>query len=381
MKVLFILNTFNFFFSHRRELGEALLSRGYEVHILASGDIPAGAHDSPFKFHSYACSKPTLNPITELWSFLTIFFVMAKVRPTLVHLITLKPHLYGLLSARFLGVPVKVVALAGRGNLASGRLMGAVRNLLEFAYKAVIYRQKIGVVVQNSSDYRYVADHWRVTPQSIIRTRGSGVSLDLFARSLDQDCREPLKCVFVGRLLKAKGVRDFIEVARELSADRVQFLIAGEPDPNNSDSVGVKEIEEACNEVTNLTYLGRVEDITNLLRGDVITLFPSYYGEGIPKVLLESAAAGVPVVTTDNPGCAEAVIDGETGIVCRAGDVASYVDSVARLVEDFSLRQRLGSAARDLAEKEFGVDRVVAQHLSLYDRMLFETSNLPASVD
>lgn len=373
MKVLFIVNTFDFFFSHRRELGEALLARGFEVHILAAADNNPQPRDARFKFHVYANAKPTLNPLKEAWSLLSMLAVIRKVRPTIVHLITLKPHLYGLIGARLCGVPVKVVALAGRGNLGSGTVGRRVRLALEFAYKAAMYKCVVGVVVQNTRDYRYAASELKVPSCHIIQTRGSGVDLNEFAVDFDRP-KEPLRCVFIGRLLRSKGVCDVIAVARELKESGVQFAIAGEPDPNNADSVSKQVIVDACKELGNLTYLGRVADVASLLKESSVTLFPSYYGEGIPKVLLESAAAGVPVVTTDNPGCAEALLDGKTGFVCNVGDTSCYAQSVLRLLRDANLRREFSMAARELAEKEFGVSRVVALHLNFYESLLDSSS-------
>jgi glycosyltransferase involved in cell wall biosynthesis len=172
------------------------------------------------------------------------------------------------------------------------------------------------------------------------------------------------------RLLKDKGVYQFIEAARIVKSNHsnVEFILIGTPDVDNPNSVLSKEIDMWIAEGV-IKYLGHRTDIADLFSDSNIVCLPSYYGEGVPKVLIEAAACGRAIITTINPGCRDAVIDGQTGICIPIKNSEALAEAVIFLVEQPDLRHRMGLAGRQFAEQEFDVSSVVNKHLNLYDSL------------
>jgi glycosyltransferase involved in cell wall biosynthesis len=195
--------------------------------------------------------------------------------------------------------------------------------------------------------------------------RGAGVELDVF-RATAEPAGTPI-VAFAGRLLWPKGVGEFANAARALKGRGVKarFVLIGEPDGDNPDSVQPAQLKEwEANGVVELW--GKREDMPAVLPSVHVVCLPSVYGEGVPKILLEAAACGRPVVTTDWPGCRDAVRSGETGLLVPPGDSEGLQAALERLVADPELRKTLGQAARRLAEKEFDVKAIITATLAVY---------------
>ncbi len=181
-----------------------------------------------------------------------------------------------------------------------------------------------------------------------------------------------LRVLLAARLLWEKGIGEYVEAARQLRAQgrQIEFLLAGVPDPGNPRSVKEEQVRRWADDGT-ITWLGHVEDMPALLGTIDVMALPSYYREGVPKSLIEAAAAGIALITTDQPGCREVVTShGEDGLVVPARDAAALADLIARLDDDRELLRRLGARAHEKALGEFD-ERAVIQHtLDVYRRLL-----------
>ena len=201
--------------------------------------------------------------------------------------------------------------------------------------------------------------------EKAVMIRGSGVDLNTF-RPMPEPTGTPV-VIFASRLLKSKGVEVFVEAARLLRQRGVaaRFQLAGEIDPDNAGSVTAAEL--AMWRSSGLVeILGHRKDVANVLTASNLVALPSYYGEGLPKVLAEAAACGRAVVTTDWPGCRDAVEPNVTGILVPPRDAAALADAIRQLLDDPERRRRMGGAARSFAEREFDLERIVEEHLALY---------------
>ncbi|MDC9725357.1 MAG: glycosyltransferase family 4 protein, partial [Gammaproteobacteria bacterium] len=195
--------------------------------------------------------------------------------------------------------------------------------------------------------------------------RGSGVDLDKY--TVAPEPQSDLVIIMASRLLKDKGVYEFVEAARKIKAKgiKVRFQLVGEPDLGNPESVTHDDIQGWRTEGI-VECLGYRTDIAELFSGANIVVLPSYYGEGLPKVLIEAAACGRAVITTDMPGCRDAIEPGLTGMLVPARDAISLKNAMVSLLEDPITRQKMGLEGRDLAEREFSIDSVVSIHLDIY---------------
>ena len=371
MILLFVVNIPEFFLSHRLPLATAAREVGFSVHV-ATG-VGSGCDQIKklgFPYHLLPLSRSGRNIFSELRSLWALYWLMRKVQPDLVHLITIKPVLYGGLMARISGVPAVVAAISGLGTMFVNRERRRpwMRFFFKWLYRLALGHSNIKVVFQNSDDRALVVSLGAVRDEQTALIRGSGVLLSDYL-VLPEPKGLPV-VTFAARLLKDKGVREFIEVARLLKARGVaaEFWLVGSPDPDNLTSITQNDVMRWSEEGLVKT-LGYRSDISKLFAKSNIVVLPSYR-EGLPKVLIEAAASGRAVVTTDVPGCRDAIEPGLTGLLVPVQDVLALADAVQTLIGDTARRQQMGAAGRALAEREFAVEKVVDQHLAIYRAMV-----------
>lgn len=368
LKLLFFVTEDYYFVSHRLGLALAAQAEGYDVSVVTRvrqhGDVirNAGLRVIPFEI-----ARSSLNPFSEAMTILRLASLYRRERPDLVHHVAMKPILYGSIAAALTGHPAVVNAVAGMGWLFTARtgwarsLSGPVRTILARALRAGIS------LVQNPDDVRLLVEMG--VPESRIRCiAGSGLDVRAFsAVSPPED--SPL-VVLPARLLWDKGVGEFVAAARLLRqrGSTARFLLAGEPDPLNPASIPPTQVAEWVREGV-VEHAGWVADMPSLLAKCHIVCLPSYR-EGLPKALLEAAAAGRPIVTTDVPGCREVVTHGENGLLVPPRDVPALAHALQRMIEDAHLRTRLGASGRMRAEQQFALGSIVRQTLAIYREAL-----------
>lgn len=365
-RLLFVVNDADFFVSHRLAIALAARDAGYEVHVATapgSGTREIVRHG--FVHHAVPMSRSGGNPVNEVRAFGALLALMRRLRPRLVHLVTIKPVLYGGIAARLSKVPGIVVAISGLGHVftSGGRRARLMRSALAPFYRFAMGHRNTRVIFQNATDREALAKIARLPEAET--TRGSGVDLERYR--YEPEPGPPLTVVFASRLIKAKGAADFVRAARLLRqrGHAARFLLAGSLDPGNPATVTEDQLETWRLEGV-VEIVGHHADIPALFAGAHIVVLPSYYGEGVPKVLLEAAACGRPVVTTDHPGCRDAVEANVTALLVPVRDAAGLAAAIERLLFDAGLRQAMGAAGRRMAEREFGIEGVVRRHLRIY---------------
>jgi glycosyltransferase involved in cell wall biosynthesis len=253
---------------------------------------------------------------------------------------------------------------AGKGSFLRAVIAKVYRSMVGFAFG----HKNVRVIVQNQDDRTLLIDSGMVRPDQITLIPGSGVDLKAFACV---SIKNKLPMVLLpARMLLDKGVVEFVEAARAVkaSAPKWRFVLAGAADYYNPSSVSYEQIEAWQREGI-IEWLGHVDDITPLFHQASIVCLPSYR-EGMPKALLEAAAAGCAVVTTDTPGCREAIIPGETGDLVPVRDSVTLASALLTLIHDRARRERYGYAGQKLAIERFGLDAVVETTLEIYQSLL-----------
>ena len=365
-RVLFVVNVDWFFLSHRLAVAEAALRAGYEVH-LACGltgrreEIEARGivvHELPISRRGTALAG-------EIGTIRAMVRLMRALRPDIVHLVTIKPVLLGGLAARIAGARSVVAAISGMGYvfIARGLLARLRRTAIATLYRLALGRRNVTVIVQNPDDAALVAGLTGLPARQIETIRGSGV--DLAACAPVPRPQGEAVIVFAARLLADKGLREFVAAARMLKREGLaaRFVVAGDPDPDNPATVEPTEVAEWSREGV-AEFVGFQADIAGLFAEAHVVVLPSYR-EGLPKVLLEAAACGRAVVTTDVPGCRDAVEAGVTALLVPVMSAEALAAAIRRLVEDRELCAAMGKEGRRLAEAEFSVERVAAAHLDI----------------
>ena len=367
-RLLFVVNNPAFFLSHRLPVAEAALSRGYHVHLATPpGDSVGRVRAAGIEWHSIRLGRATKGPATEAATLRDLFALYRRVRPALVHHVTPKPVLYGTPVARAAGVPAVVNAISGMGHVFadSGAAARLLRAGVMAGYRLALRHPRMRVIFQNDDQRaQFLARRW-VRPDEAVLIRGSGVDTTRFVPPAAPRDGVPL-VMLAARMLWTKGVREFADAARELRARavRARFALVGDPDAGNPASIPAAQLR-AWEAEGLLEYWGHREDMSTVLSAAHIFCLPSYL-EGLSKSLIEAAAAGLPIVTTNVPGCRDVVTEGVNGLVVPPADPRSLASALARLIDDGALRERMGAASRQRAEREFSLDQVVDAHLRLY---------------
>lgn len=369
--LLFVVNCPAFFISHRLPIALAARGAGYEVHIATGpGEQVRTITGYGFEHHLLPLNRSGQQLWAELKSLIEIKRLFRSLRPDIVHLVTIKPVIYGSLMARLGRVPAVVAAVSGLGTVfLADSMLGRIRRKLVLAmYRLGFGHKNLKVIFQNRDDSTMLESFGAVKSMQSRLVKGAGVDLSK-CRYQEEPEGKPV-VVMAARLLKDKGIYEFVE-ASEILARRgveVTFRVLGDIDIHNNSSVSLVDLEN-WKRTTDVEFPGYKTDIAEQYAQANVVCLPSYR-EGLSKSLLEGAACGRAIVTTDTPGCRDAVEPGKTGVLVPVKDPVALADAIQKLVENPALRRSMGMAGRGLAEREFSTENIVGQHLAIYRELL-----------
>lgn len=375
-RLLFVVNDAEFFISHRLPVAEGARRIGYDVHV-ATPDGPGVSEICArgFPHHCITLSRKGRHPLRELASFLSIHRVFRELNPDLVHLVTIKPVIYGGVAARLSNVSGVVAAISGLGHIfANGKQKRFFRRLLAPFYRFALGHRNIRVIFQNQEDHDTLVELASLQPGQVVLIPGSGVDLQRY--QVKPEPTGTFTVAFASRLLHSKGIGELIAAARELRArgHKLRVCIAGRTDPGNPLTVTEQELAKWRAE-GNVEFVGQITDIPLLFANAHVVVLPSYYGEGLPKVLLEAAACGRAIVTTDHPGCRDAIEPGITGILVPPRDAKALANAIESLLLDEAGRSKLATRGRKRAEMLFAVELIVGSQLEIYRGLALGEAN------
>ncbi|MFA9238575.1 MAG: glycosyltransferase family 4 protein [Candidatus Paceibacteria bacterium] len=368
-KILFIVNVDWFFISHRLPLAIEALTKGYEVHIACGiSDKKEHLENLGLKVHPLNISRSGTGIKDELKAFVEIYKILKKIAPDIAHFVTIKPVLYGGIASRFLGSFRKVFAISGLGFVFVAQTLKAkiVRTIVKSMYKIALGGKNSHVIVQNPEDKKVILSFNVTDNENITLIKGSGVDLEQYTYKISEN--NVPKIVMASRLLKEKGVFEFVTAAEILENKnlKVEFELYGEIDEGNPNSLTKNDLDR-ISKISNLKIKGFSNNIKSVFQESDIVVLPSYYGEGLPKVLIEAAACGRAIITTNMPGCQDTIIENKTGLFCEVKNSKSLAEQIEKLILNNELRNDMGKAGRELAEKEFDINKVVDKHFEIYE--------------
>lgn len=370
MKAILFANTDWYLYNFRRALALSLRRAGYEV-LLISPDGPYGPklRALGLRWESLPMQRRSLNVLRESALLLYLVRLLRREQPEVVHGFTIKCAVYGSLAAKMAGVPAQINAVAGMGyvftsNQWKARLLRpVVRRLLRLALGG----ERARLILQNSDDVQLFRKAGLVDPMHIRLIRGSGVDCTKFSRtSRAQRDDDHVRVLLASRILWDKGVGEYVAALRQLRSRgyTVHAMLAGTPDPGNPATVPEDTVREWVDEGL-VTWLGHVDDMVALFGMVDIVVLPSYR-EGLPRSLVEAAACGLPLITTNVPGCREVVTDEIDGLLVPVRDSDAIAEAIRRLLVDPVLARRLGEAARIKARTYFDERIVIERTLAVY---------------
>lgn len=380
-KLLFVFSDDRFFWSHRLPVAEAALSRGYEV-VIATGiyQYAEEIRDKGFRLIPLKLTRKTGSLLTELGAARQLKKIYAIEQPDIIHQVAIKAVLYGSIAAFGRPTVPTLSALTGLGYLAasSSAKAAVLRSLVWRAFSVSFRRPQQFVLVENEHDKELLVSKLGVSSQKIVVTRGSGVNVKVFL-PVPEPSGAPV-VVLASRMLWIKGVQEFVEASRMLRMRGVsaRFVLAGDSDPNNPSCVPREQLLDWQASRT-VEWWGHQQDMPGLFKQLHLVCLPSHGGEGVPKVLMEAAASGRPIVTTQVAGCRDIVRDGINGLVVEPKNVPALAEAIEKLVNDKASRQQMGAHGRQIAVSEFSEEAVIHETLELYSRLLRTSDPLPVA--
>ena len=375
-KAALVSNSDESLYRFHNPIMKRLVDVGLKVYAVSPpGPFVADIESLGVEFVPWTLSRRSLNPLTEFASLVRLVRIYRRLRPDLVQHFTVKPNVYGALAARLTGVPVVFSGVQGLGYAfgEGGGKRGLLRLMLSALYKLTALLSDRFVLLNSHDLDRLFSETSVFRPKAMIVQGGVGVDLQEFSEDAvskaDQlEFRESLGIdhdatvvTMASRLLHDKGVSEYVEAARMVRNRRVgtTFVLAGTTDPDNLASVTNAELRE-WSEVGDVRIVGHIADMPTLIATSDIVVLPTYYPEGIPRILIEAAAMGRPIVSTTIPGVAEIVEDGVNGILVPPRDSDALASAIEELMGNPRLRSEYGAAGRLTAEREYD-DRVVAE--------------------
>jgi glycosyltransferase involved in cell wall biosynthesis len=395
-RVLFVAN-WDWVLAHfRLPLAHRLQEGGYEVVLCCPpGEYIADLREADFAWVPWGLERRNMSLGCELRALSEIARVVDNAEPDVVHAFTIKPVVYlsvvvAWRSLRRRAHPrVLINNLTGLGYLFSERGTARVVRTLLWPLLLVGLRQpRAQVVLMNDGDRRRLArlrllparrtelirgtgvDTARFTPEAETNATGSAASSASVAADTG-DRSGPATVLFAARLLASKGVGDYVEAARRLTADHVDvtFLVAGTPDAGNPDAAPPETIQR-CHDEGVARWLGDVEDMSALLAEVDVLAMPTFYPEGVPRILLEGAAVGCGLVASNTDGCREVIDHGHNGLLVPPRDPKALAAAIRSLLNDPAWRTQLATEARRDAVERFDIHQLNEQWVQLYRRVL-----------
>ncbi len=347
----------------RGELLKEMVRRGHRVYALAPSasprvrDTESALRKFGVQFVAYSLSRRGLSPLEDFSSLLELERILRALRVECILSYTAKPVIYGSLAAHRAGIQEIYSMITGLGFAFSSDTFSAriIRGISKTLYRRSLqYNRR--VFFQNPDDLQlFVEANILQSGEQGVLINGSGVDLERFAI---QPFPAEISFLLIARLIAEKGIREYVAAARRVKSKypNIQFRLVGSFETGAS-KISKQEIDRWTDEGV-IEYLGTLPDVRPALRNCSVFVLPTYYREGQPRTILEAMATGRPIITTDNPGSRETVVNGLNGFLVKPRDVDDLYKAMVRFIENPKLIPRMGASSRTIAEEKYDVHRI-----------------------
>lgn len=367
MKLIMVANTAWSVFNFRHSLIKELLSCGVELYVIAPEDkFSAKLAEMGCQVLDLPMQAKGVNPIADFGLMLRLLRHYREIKPDFIIHYTIKPNIYGSLAAKLAGVPSLAITTGLGYTFVNQNVVSQVaRQLYRFAFR---YPKEVWFL--NEDDRSVFLEHQLIEPDKAVLLHGEGVNLNHFVPSNKPQPDENIRFLLIARMLRDKGVCEFVEAARQIRKQYPQavFQLLGDCSVPNPSVIGREEIAQWEKEGV-VEYLGTTDDVRPIIAQADCLVLPSYYREGIPRTLMEGAAMAKPIITTDNVGCRDVVLDGQTGYLCEVKNALSLAQRCEQfLTLSDSEKQAMGKAGRAFMEDKFDEKWVIKQYFATLKR-------------
>ena len=359
-KILINLNTSWNVYNFRLGVIKSLQLKGYEIVSLAPKDEYVIKLESiGVKCYHVSINQKGTNPITDFILLINYLKLFKKIKPDLILSYTIKPNIYGNFAAKFLNIPT-INNISGLGTLfIKSTFISYIGKIL---YKLSL-KSSAHIFFQNNNDRELFLKSNLVSSFNTSVIPGSGVNTSIFKNN--KNTNRGQKYLFLGRLIADKGVFEYLEAATKIVQEypTVQFLLAGELGYKNKTALTEIQLDSYTN--SQIKYLGKTDNIVNLLKSVDVMVLPSYR-EGLSKSLIEAASMSMPIITTDVPGCNDVVEDGYNGFICEVKSCESLKKNIKKMIEiSDEKRNEMGMNGRKIAIAKFDEDIVIEHYIKV----------------
>ncbi|MBI5418335.1 glycosyltransferase family 4 protein [Candidatus Poribacteria bacterium] len=373
IKILFLVTEDWYFWSHRLPIACAARDNGFDVVVATRVQKhKEKIINEGFKLIPLSLIRRNKNPFLEIKAMLEIINIYKSEKPDIVHHVAMKPVIYGSIAARIVGIKATVNALAGMGYLFISDKLAVkfIQKIIKILFKILFNHDKTKLIVQNYDDYQMLIDKNIVKEKYIAIIRGSGVDITKFF-SMEEPIGTPI-VLLASRMLWDKGVEEFVNAATILKKCGVnaKFVLVGDNDLENPSCIPEKQLKAWDNNKI-VEWHGHSDDMPSIFAKAAIVCLPSYR-EGLPKVLLEAASCGKPIIAADVPGCREIVMHGENGLLVPVRNEQKLADAIKYLLDNPSVRKKMGEKSRQIVVENFSVEKVINSTLNLYQELLIK---------
>ena len=370
-KLLFIVNVDWFFVSHRLQIAKAAQNNGYEIHLACK----ITNHfdfliDHGIFVHPLEIDRNSINVFKFFNSFYNIIKILKSVKPSIVHLVSIKSIIIGGLALKFKHKLPVVFSITGLGYIfiQNGFYQNIRKHLVKMLYYFVFNRNNSIIIFQNNDD---INEFTKLSKNKIILIPGSGVNTTEYL-NLPIPNGQPI-ILMASRLLKDKGVYEYFDAVKYLKEhytdfyNKVRFVLVGEIDELNPSSINKSDLIK-FQDYNLIEMWGHKSDMPNILTLASIVILPSYR-EGLPKILVEASSCGRPVITTDVPGCREAIINNITGLLVPVKNHVALAEAIVLLISNKKLFINMSISARKFALMKFRIEDIITKHLEIYEKL------------
>jgi glycosyltransferase involved in cell wall biosynthesis len=367
VKILFLVTEDWYFWSHGLQLARRLRDSGVEVVVMTRlQGLRERIEAEGFRTISWHVVRRSLNPFRELIAFYQVFRAYGRERPDLIHHAALKAIVHGGIAARLYGGIPSVNVVVGLGHVfaSSTVKMSVVRRLVIVLLGIALRSKSARTVFQNADNRRQLVELDVVIADHAVVIRGDGVDKQYFHPKPEPNGTPVI--MMVSRMLWEKGVGDFVQAAEIIRQEgiKARFVLVGKPDPGNPGSIHESQLHAWCAGGA-VEWWGNRDDMPDVIGQSNIICLPSF-GEGIPRVLLEAAACGRSIVTTDTPGCRDVVRQGENGILVPPHEPMALAGALKELIQDPQRRTKMAGRGRQIIINEFSQGIVIEQMMDVY---------------
>ncbi|WP_337916957.1 glycosyltransferase family 4 protein [Vibrio cholerae] len=363
MKLVMVANTAWSVFNFRHSLIKELLRCGVELYVIAPEDkFSAKLTEMGCQVLDLPMQAKGVNPIADLALMLRLLRHYREIKPDFIIHYTIKPNIYGSLAAKLAGIPSLAITTGLGYTFVNQNVVSQVaQQLYKFAFR---YPKEVWFL--NEDDRSVFLEHHLIEPDKAVLLHGEGVNLNHFVPSDKPQSDENIRFLLIARMLRDKGVCEFVEAARQIRQryPNAIFQLLGDCSVLNPSVIGREEIALWEKEGI-VEYLGTTDDVRPIIAQADCLVLPSYYREGIPRTLMEGAAMAKPIITTDNVGCRDVVLDGQTGYLCEVKNAKALAQRCEQfLTLSDSEKQAMGKAGRSFMEAKFDEKWVIKQYFA-----------------